>query len=223
MLTSIALKSTRQGALLSLLLSATMVYGQTASDPTPKDSQIRKDSPSVQKQDSKKKAGGNISRADQKIMFELVSANLAEIETGRLAQTKSQNEQVKQFAQQMIDDHSKAQQELQQLAQTKGVPLPDRPNEKHRALLKKLSDMPPEKFDQQYMQHVGIADHKRTHQLLQKAEEKAEDSDLKAMVAKMTPIVKQHLQMAQGKQGEQGKSGANTPAVPATGTAGANR
>ena len=210
------LKSTKQAAIFSLLLSATVVYGQTANDPTPKDSQIRENSPSVQNE--RNKAGSNqadplgtLSRADQKVMYGLVFANLAEIEAARLAQTKSQNPQVKQFAQQMIEDHSKLQQELKQLAQNKGgIPLPDRPNEKHQEMLKQLADLPPEQFDQRYMQHSGITDHKKTHQFLQDAEKKAKDPDLKALVKNTTPIVKQHLQMAKGKLKEPGKESAGS-------------
>lgn len=46
----------------------------------------------------------------------LISKNNAEVEIGKLAQEQSQNPEVKQFAQQMVQNHQKLVQQLQQLA-----------------------------------------------------------------------------------------------------------
>jgi len=54
---------------------------------------------------------------DQDFLKKAVIANLAEIELGRLATQKAQNPEVKQFAQMMVDGHTKALDELKQLAQ----------------------------------------------------------------------------------------------------------
>lgn len=158
-------------------------------------------------------AGKNMSRSDQMIMQEMAVSNLAEIETGKIALSQSKNDQVRNFAQRMIDDHQQAQKELEQLAQAKGVTLPTEPDKKHQAAAKKLSSLQGDKFDKQYMKQGGLSDHKETHRFLQRAQTRATDPDLKALAAKMEPIVGQHLTMAQDVSGAKGStSGSQGPA-----------
>jgi putative membrane protein len=164
-------------------------------------------------------AGGSaaLSASDQRLMKEIAQANVAEIETGKLAQQKSKNDEVKNFAQRMIDDHTKALQDLQQVAQAKGVTLPTKPDVKHLAMAKALSALSGDQFDRRYMAQGGLADHRQTHQLLQRAQ-RATDPDLKQAAAQTLPVVDQHLNMAQQLQASI-KSGGTSAG--ASGTAGA--
>ena len=139
----------------------------------------------------------SLSRADQKMVKDMAMANLAEIEAGRMAQTKSQNEQVKNFAQQMINDHTKALGEVQQLAQAKGVALPTELDRTHKRRADRLASLSGDAFDRAYMSQSGVADHKKTHGLLRQAQTRAKDPDVKALAARTMPIVDQHLNSAQ--------------------------
>jgi putative membrane protein len=190
---------------LVLVFGTTAAYAQATSE-SPRDSGIRKDAPSMQSASGASKAAGSVAKSDLKIMQQMAHSNLAEIETGKIAQSKSQNDTVKKFAQQMIDDHTKSQTELQQLAQAKGVTLPSAPDKKHQEMAKKLSGMSGEEFDRTYMKQGGVADHQKTLKLLQKAQKDAKDPELKALAAKTTPVVEQHLQLAQEHAGH-GKDG----------------
>lgn len=145
--------------------------------------------------------GGNISKADQKYIMNMAMANMAEIEAARMAQSKTQSEQVKTFAQQMIDDHTKAQSEVQQLAQSKGVSLPTELDKQHKAKAAKLAALSGEEFDKAYMAQSGVADHKKTHSMLRQAQ-KAKDPDVKALASRMSPTVDQHLNAAQQMHGK---------------------
>ncbi len=138
-----------------------------------------------------------LSRSDQKMVKDLAMTNLAEIEAARLAQSKSQNEQVRNFAQQMIDDHTKALTEVQQLAQAKGVPLPTELDRVQKRKAERMGALAGEAFDNAYMRQAGVADHKKTHSMLQQAQARARDPELKALVARITPIVGQHLNAAE--------------------------
>ena len=146
-------------------------------------------------------AASKLSKADQRILTDLAMANMAEVETARMAQSKSQNEEIRKFAQQMIDDHGKALTEVQQLAQSKGVTLPAEVDRKHKAKADKLSAMSGEQFDRAYMAQAGVADHKQTHSMLRQAQGRAKDADIKALVAKLEPTVGQHLTTAQQLHG----------------------
>jgi len=138
-----------------------------------------------------------VSKADENVMKDIAHANLSEIAAAKVALSNSNNDEVKKFAQKMIDDHTNAQKELQQLADAKGVTLPTEPDVKHKAELKMMSALTGAKFDKAYMKEGGLTDHRNTDKLLGKAASKASDPDLKALVSKVKPVVDQHLSMAQ--------------------------
>ena len=138
-----------------------------------------------------------LNTSDRKMVLGMAMANMAEIEAGRMAQTKSQNEQVKNFAQQMIDDHTKALEDVKQLAQAKGVNLPTDLDRTHKAKANKLQSLSGEAFDRAYLEQAGVSDHKKHHALLQSAQRRARDPDLKALAARTLPAVGQHLSAVQ--------------------------
>ncbi|MDB5765085.1 MAG: hypothetical protein JWQ21_4080 [Herminiimonas sp.] len=154
---------------------------------------------------------GTVSASDRNLMRELANANLSEIATAKLAQSNSKNEKVRTFAQKMVDDHTKALDDLTQLAQSKGVSLPAQPDSKHQAVAKKLGALSGDAFDRQYIAQAGVKDHRDTQRLLQRVSTRAGDTDLKAYAGKIRPTVDQHLTMAEqmrgGKQARAGSGG----------------
>lgn len=142
-------------------------------------------------------AASQTAKADERMMKNLAQANLAEIETGKLAQQKAAKDDVKKFGQTMVDDHTKSLGELQELASKKGVELPTEPDTKHKATATALKALDGDAFDKRYMSMAGVSDHKKTHEMLQKVQREAKDPDLKAYAAKTLPVVHGHLTMAQ--------------------------
>jgi putative membrane protein len=138
-----------------------------------------------------------MSKADSKGIMDMAMVNMAEIEMGKLAQSKSQNAEVKTFAQQMIDDHTKGLQEVQTVAAAKGVTLPTELDAKHKAMAAKLAKLEGEKFDKEYMKVGGTGGHKEALAMLNKNEKSAKDADVKGLATKMKPTVEQHLKAAQ--------------------------
>lgn len=135
--------------------------------------------------------------ADQGMLRDIAEANMAEVASGQLALEKAQGDQVKQFAQMMVDDHSKALKDVQQLAEDKNVKLPSGPGVKHKTVMLELKAIKGNTFDKKYVAHAGLDDHKATLALLQKTQSKAKDDDLKALAGKMLPVVQEHLKHAQ--------------------------
>lgn len=166
-------------------------------------------------------SGQGVNSSDRNLMRELAYANLAEVEAAKIAQSQSQNDQVKNFAQRMMDDHTKALQELQQLAQQKGVALPTEPDAQHKAEAKKLAALSGDKFDKRYMAKGGLSDHHNTHRLLSRVQDRASDPDLKALASKMMPVVDQHLSMAQNITGAKSATDMSGSSMGPAGTSGA--
>ena len=142
-------------------------------------------------------SSANLTSADKKGLTDMAVANINEIAAGKIAVSKAQSPEVKAFAQQMIDDHSKSLTEVQTLAQAKGVTLPTEPDAKHKAMAAKLEKLSGADFDKEYMKNGGLADHKMVHATLLKDEKAAKDPDVKALAAKTAPVVEQHLKSAQ--------------------------
>jgi putative membrane protein len=135
---------------------------------------------------------------------------MAEVEHGRLAATNATNDEVKQFGQRMVDDHSKAGDELKALASRKNVTVPTTLEGKHQAMQDKLSKMKGAAFDRAYMAHMVTA-HQQAVALFQKEASGGKDTDAKAWAAKTLPTLQEHLKMARGinaKVAGAGKAGA---------------
>jgi putative membrane protein len=142
-----------------------------------------------------------LAKADQKMVNDMAVANMAEVAAGKMAVGKTQNADVKTFAQKMIDDHSKALNDVTTLAQSKGVTLPTDVDPPHKAMAAKLDKLSGDAFDKAYMADAGVSDHTKVHAKLKDFEAKAKDADVKALAAKMLPTVEEHLKMAKDMHG----------------------
>jgi putative membrane protein len=139
---------------------------------------------------------GQVDSADAKAMKNLAQANLAEIETGKLAASKAESPEVKQFGQRMVDDHGKMLDALKQLAQEKGVELPTQPKAGDAKKLQKLQALSGEKFDRTYMSEM-VKDHRKDVKDTAGIAKKAKDADLKSAVQQANQTISEHLQSAQ--------------------------
>lgn len=159
-----------------------------------------------------------LTAADRKAITDMGMANMAEVELGKLAQSKSQNAEVKEFATKMVEDHGKAWSEVKALAQAKGVTLPAELDAKHKAMATRLEKLTGDSFDKTYVKQGGVGAHKETLTKLQKASKAAKDPDVKAQVDKTIPVVQAHLKQAeQLAKGGKPASPSNPGAVGHTG------
>ncbi|MTW09511.1 DUF4142 domain-containing protein [Pseudoduganella eburnea] len=181
-----------------------------------------------------------LAKADQKMLTDLAMANMAEIETAKMALQKTQSDRVKSFAQQMVDEHTKGLDEVRKVASAHSVTLPNELDAKHKALATKLEKLSGDKFDRSYMEQAGVQSHKEAQQLVAKVETSAKDDELKSLATRLKPTIHQHLNNAEqlnaavqggttaGSSGTQGSAG-NSAAQPgeagnrAAGTTGGNK
>ena len=83
----------------------------------------------------------NSADMDRHFVRHAIQDNLAEIADGKFAEEHAQSSEVKQFAQHMIMDHTKANQQLQQIAQSKKFDVPTQPDEVHQAKMQEMEKM----------------------------------------------------------------------------------
>ena len=108
---------------------------------------------------------------------------------------KASSADVKAFGQRMVTDHSKANDELSQLATAKGLALPTELGGEHKDALDHLSSLSGAEFDKAYMKHM-VEDHVKDVAEFEKASTTAMDSDVKGWAGKTLPTLQQHLQLA---------------------------
>jgi len=123
------------------------------------------------------------------------AGGIGEVEMGRIAEQKSSDPKVKEFAAMMIKDHSAANEELKSLAASKSVSLPDGPGAHADAAKAKLQLLSGASFDKYYLSNQ-IAAHKSTVALLNKEISSGQDDEAKAFARKILPTVRSHLKAA---------------------------
>lgn len=144
--------------------------------------------------------------ADQTFVKKAAEGGMAEVELGRLAQQNGQSQEVKSFGQRMVDDHSKAADELKSLAQKKNITVPTEVSSKDKALHTRLSKLHGEQFDKAYMQAM-VSDHRTDVQEFRHESTSGADPDVKAWAAKTLPTLEDHLKLAQTTDRAVGTSG----------------
>ena len=181
----INLQKMRVGALLGIC--AVLSGGAWAQD---------KDSPDVGKKSDSPSVGGSEMKADQKFLMMAAQGNIAEIQMAQLAKQKSQSNQVQNYAQRIIEDHTTSNNEVMQIMQKKGFTMPKSPPAEAVAMMKKMKAMPSSKFAKMYMQDM-IKDHTKDIADYQNEAKHGYDDDVKAYAMKTLPTLQSHLQLAQ--------------------------
>jgi putative membrane protein len=154
-------------------------------------------STSSHSQESKKEkaATSSVEGGDAKRAREIAQADMAEVAAGKLGASKAQSDEVKKFAQHMVDDHGKHLNDLRSMAKTKGMQLPSAPAKKHQDAMKKLEAASGAEFDKVFMQQM-VKDHQDALKLVQDTAKNAKDPQLKADAEKTAPKIQEHLDMA---------------------------
>ena len=152
---------------------------------------------SATKTDKDKKNGDvALNKSDKKFIEDAAKLGNAEVEISQLAATHSQNGDVTSFAKTMIDDHTKANNELMELARNKGVDLAADDSHSRNKDLDKLNGMQGEKFDKEFVKKM-VNDHKDAVKLFEKEAKDGNDSDLRNFASQTLPTLQHHLGMAE--------------------------
>ncbi|WP_066829170.1 DUF4142 domain-containing protein [Rufibacter ruber] len=132
---------------------------------------------------------------DPAFMMNAASANMLEIELGRMAVQNAANADVKKYGQMMVDHHSKANQEAMALAKQLNIQLPTTLMPMHQAMVDKLKGKTGKDFDEDFMDIMETS-HKMTIAMFEAKSNNAQNAQVKALATKMLPQLRSHLEMA---------------------------
>ena len=132
---------------------------------------------------------------DSEFLVDQAEINLAEIEIGKLAQTKSSNPEVKKFGKMLVDEHTKSASEVSALAQAKNFTLPTSLTEDGQEEYKKLNEKSGVDFDKKFADMM-IDGHEKAIDKLKKASENAKDADIRLWASNNIAGLTAHLEHA---------------------------
>jgi putative membrane protein len=138
----------------------------------------------------------HLTMSDKKFVRDAAQGGMAEVELGKLATEKASSDDVKKFGQRMVDDHSKANDELKQVAESEGIQVPDKLNAKDEATKERLSKLSGEQFDRAYMRDM-VRDHTQDVADFKRESTNGSDPQVKDFAAKTLPTLQSHLREAE--------------------------
>jgi len=155
--------------------------------------------------------------ADQAFVRKALEGGAVEVQLGQLAQQKSQSEDVKQFGQRMVEDHTQLAEQMKPIAQQLGVKEPKGPSKKDKQLIAKLEGLSGPQFDEAYIQAM-VKDHKEDLKEFKDEAQAAQNQNVKQAAQQGAGVISQHLQLIQQiaqshNVATEGKSKTTTPSM----------
>jgi putative membrane protein len=154
--------------------------------------------------DKNKKTTGESAREERyethmgpaEFLRQAMIGNLTEIKLGQLAEQRAASPQVKQLAQQMVDAHTKANDQIQPLAKQKNAEVPTDLDRNNKRTEERLSKLNGDAFDRAYLD-VLVKNHREDVERFTRESKTGKDTEVRDLASKMLPDLQHHLQMAQ--------------------------
>jgi putative membrane protein len=130
---------------------------------------------------------------DKKFAKDAALGGMAEVELGKLATEKASRDDIKQFGQKMVDEYTKANDQLKEVATKGNFPIPDALDSKHQSRIDKLSKLSGEEFDKAYVKDQ-LKDHQMEVRDFSDEAQSGKDPNVKAFASTMLPTLQQQLE-----------------------------
>jgi putative membrane protein len=190
----------------ALVIATPAIAGQSPAQP-PAPVTARPAQPDMAKAPTAGKTAS--ANADARFVLQAAEGGMMEVAKGKLAAQKGAHEGVKQFGQKMVDDHTKAGDELKAIAGGKNITLPgETPTAPMQAMLTKLEKLEGAAFDRAYVDDQ-VRDHEKTIALFEREAKTGKDAELKAFAEKTLPTLKEHLTTVQDLKAKLAKGATN--------------
>jgi putative membrane protein len=147
--------------------------------------------------------------ADTAFAIRAAQGGAAEVQMGKLAAAKASSPDVKTFGQQMVDDHTKANDDLKSVAEKKRMTLPTDMNAHQQNSYSKLQKLSGDAFDRAYVKHM-VKDHEEDVKEFQKEANNGEDEDIKGFASRTLPVLQGHLEKIKSIQSSVEQKGSST-------------
>lgn len=191
--------------LAAALMSAGLAFGQaqttpaatgnTQASPKPQAAASATQSTAPSPDKSKPTAAKGSTKADDNFAKKAAAGGIAEVELAQVAAQRSSNAEVKLFAQRMIQDHMKANDQLKAVAGQVSLQLPSEPMAKDKALKARLEKLSGDAFDRAYI-NAMVTDHKKDVADFEREAKNGKDDNIRNFAAQTLPTLQDHLKQA---------------------------
>jgi putative membrane protein len=177
----------------TVIVSPGLLFAQFDPTPQSQPGRIPQSTPSPATQDSGPNAG-DVGQVMQDKMFLRTAAEggIAEVKLAQLALQKAGSDEVKAFAQKMVDDHTQMNNDMARLADSMGVMLPKTMNKDDQAEYDKLKALSGNDFDIEYLTYMVKDHHKDLHEFRVEAANTRADASLHDVVVKEESVIHDH-------------------------------
>jgi len=134
--------------------------------------------------------------ADEAFAMAAARGHLYEIAGGRLAMERANNSAVREFAAGLVDDHSRAHEQLVKIAREMGITLPAAVSQAQQTALGRLGGLTGPSFDRQFVQTIGVDALDLSISQFRKAAKTARAAALRDFAMQRLPVLEQKLSRA---------------------------
>lgn len=177
--------------------SKSSTYGSGTTGASASGTSSRDASVSASSTGSMSTSADKLSWGDKRFVTKVADSGQAEVELAQLAADRATSPDVKQFAQRLVTDHTKVNQELMSMASTKRVEI-EKDEGKDR-FYRRLSNKSGSDFDREFVEHM-IDSHENSIKMFEKTSQDAKDEDVRSFASKHVGHLREHLQQAQSLQ-----------------------
>ena len=136
------------------------------------------------------------SMADQAFIRQMLESDAVEVQLGQMAQEKSQSDDVKQFAEKMVENRKRLDDQLAPLAKRLDVSQPKGPDKKMKQEIAKLQTLSGQQFDEEYIRTIAKG-HEKDVKNFKQAADASQDPSVQRTAQADAPIIEQHYQAIQ--------------------------
>jgi putative membrane protein len=133
---------------------------------------------------------------DKEFVRSALQGGMAEVQLGQLAAEKGSSDDVKQFGQKMVADHTKLGDQMKVVAAELGAKAPDGPSKKDKELYTKLQGLSGKDFDNTYIVAM-VKDHKKDAEEFKSQSQSSQNPAVQQVAQQGSQVIDEHLQMIQ--------------------------
>lgn len=139
---------------------------------------------------------GSLNSTDRSFATKAAQGNMTEAEMGNLAKQRGSTQQVKDYGKMLVDDHTKANNDLKQIVAKQGLTLPTDVTAAQRREIDRLSKLSGTQFDREFAK-VSVKDHRDDIKEFQTEIDHGQNEALKSYASNTMPVLQKHLNAAQ--------------------------
>lgn len=183
-------------ATLALVFGAAPAFAQYGgTSGTTRQPQSRQQDSTTSRDNRDNTSANTKSSADENFAKKAAQGGMAEVKLGQLAEEKSSNPEVRNFGRRMVQDHSKANNQLKDVTSKENIPVPNEMDKSDQSTYDRLSKLSGDAFDREYARDM-VKDHSKDVSEFQKEAKNGKDESIKNYAAQTVPTLQSHLEQA---------------------------